>query len=79
MKKVLELPDTDWFLIKSPKNNGDSGYWHVLYHKHGTNKTYAPTYQGGTSLNLRYRCCICGEVVPEAAEGFKNLCDWSEV
>ena len=78
MNKMFELPDTDWVIIKTPKNNGDPGYWHILHHKHGTR--VVPTYRGGGTHfpDRRYKCVVCGELVPETAEGFKNLCDWSE-
>ena len=75
--EVLELPDTDWIIVRSKKNNGDVGYWHTLYHKHGIKRH--PTYSGSLhNFNRRYKCTLCKEVVPKTAEGFKNLCDWSE-
>ena len=78
MNKMIVLPDTDWAIIKTPKNNGDPGYWYIIHHKHGTR--FHATYRGGGKHipSRQYKCVSCNTIVPERAEGFKNLCDWSE-
>ena len=76
---VLILPDPDWVVVKSPKDNGSKGNWYVIRHKHSENAyptTYSAIINGGWQV---YKCAWCGVVVPEAVRGFRNLIDWSEV
>ena len=77
---VLLLPDPDWVIIKSPKlfNKGD---WYVVNHRHLHPKIHANATYYATSVVARqqYKCAWCNEPVPETVQGFRNLCEWSEV
>ena len=80
MNEVFKLPDSDWIILKSPKHNGDPGYWYVINHKHKDyireTSTYCATLGG---VMQQYQCSWCGVEVPKEVSGFRNLMEWSEV
>ena len=78
MNEVLIIPDHDWVIHKLNKYNGDTGYYYLAQHKHGTR--LIPTYsKADHGVMNRYKCSLCDEPVPDEVEGFAKLCEWSEV
>ncbi len=77
---ILKLPDTNWVIVKSPKalNKGD---WYVVRHIHAPNYVGKAVVYHATSGDglATYHCAWCHEPVPDVVQGFRNLCEWSEV